>query len=53
MEKATAKMIEFAKKIAERLHIEEEEPDYNDYDETSEFIDEYKDEYYNSLNGRD
>jgi len=48
---ATMKMIEFAQAIAEKLHIDE--PDYDDFDETSEFIDEYKDEYYNTLAGRD
>jgi hypothetical protein len=51
MGKATEKMREFAEKIAEALHIDE--PDYNDFGEVSEFIDEYKDEFYNSREGRD
>lgn len=48
---ATIRMIQFAQAIAERLGIEE--PDYDNFQETSDFIDEYKDEYYNSLHGRD
>ena len=51
MGKATEKMIAFAAAIAERLGIDE--PDYNDFGEVSEFIDENKDEYNNSRKGRD
>lgn len=51
MTKATDRMIEFAKKIAEKLGIDE--PDYNDFNETADFIDENKDEYHNSGKGRD
>ena len=43
---ATDRMVEFAEAIAEELDLEE--PDYDDFEETSEFISEYKDEFYRS-----
>ncbi len=47
---ATAKMIAFAEKIAEELGLDE--PDYNDFDDTSAFIDDWKDDYWESVNQR-
>ena len=44
MGKATPKMIHFAKRIAEELDLPE--PNYNDFDDTSEFISEWKNDYY-------
>lgn len=44
MGKATPRMIEFAKAIASRLDLDE--PDYNDFDEVHDFIEENKDDYY-------
>lgn len=44
---ATYKMIEFAEKIAEELDLPE--PDYEDFDETSEFIFVNKEDYFESL----
>lgn len=51
MTKATDKMKAFAEKIAKLLGVDE--PDYNDFNDTADFIDENKDEYYNTLDGRD
>lgn len=46
MGKATEKMKEFAEAIAYELDIDE--PDYDNFDETKEFIDENKDDFYAS-----
>ncbi len=47
---ATQKMIDFAERIAEELGLDE--PDYDDFEETSEFISEWKDDYWESVNDR-
>lgn len=44
MGKATQRMREFAEQIAAYLGIPE--PDFNDFDATSEFIDDNKSEYF-------
>ena len=44
MGRATGKMIDFARAIANYLSLEE--PNYDDFDETSKFIDDHKEEYY-------
>lgn len=44
MGKATKKMMDFAEAIATELGLKK--PDYDDFEETSAFIDENKDEYY-------
>ncbi len=43
---ATDKMIEFAEKIAEELDLPT--PDFDNFKETSEFINENKDDYFES-----
>lgn len=48
---ATDSMVVYAEKIAEQLGLEE--PDYYDYEETKEFIEEYEDAYYDSIRGKD
>lgn len=48
--KPTDKMIKFAKDIVEELELEYDEPDYEDYDEVSEFISYYKNDFYNRNN---
>lgn len=50
MGRATDKMVAFAEKIADELNLDE--PNYDDFDETSEFIDDNKDDYWASLNER-
>lgn len=44
LRKATPRMIEFAQAIAEKLYLPE--PDYDSFDETSEFIDYWEQDYY-------
>ena len=50
MGKATEKQIDFATTIAEELGLEL--PDFNDRTETSDFISEYADEFYEQRNSR-
>ena len=44
MGKATARMIEYAEAIAEYLGIDP--PDFDDFEETRDFIDDNKDDYW-------
>lgn len=47
---ATQKMIDFASRIAEELDLPE--PDYFDFEETSAFIEDWKEAYWESVNDR-
>lgn len=47
----TPRMRDFAKAIAEELGLEE--PDYDNFREVSDFIDEHKQEYYDSIHDFD
>ena len=51
MSKPTQKMIDFAVKIADRLDIPE--PNMNSFDDVAEFIDEFKQDYFESINDKD
>ena len=48
MGKATEKMKDYAQAIADYLGIEP--PDFDDFEETRDFIDENKDEYWHDKN---
>ena len=50
MGKATEKQIDFATAIAEELCLDY--PDFDDREDTSEFISEYADEFYEQRNSR-
>lgn len=53
MRKPTEKMLNFATKIFETLDFsEDDEPDWDSFDDVSEFIDEYKVAYFDRLNRR-
>ena len=45
------RMQSLAQRIAEVLHLEE--PDYDNFKEVLDFIDEYRAEFFNTLDGRD
>ncbi len=47
MGKATARMIEYAEAIAEYLGIDP--PDFDDFEETRDFIDDNKDDYWREM----
>lgn len=44
MGRATEKMRDYAERIAEQLGLDE--PDYDDFDEVHDFIEENKDDYW-------
>jgi hypothetical protein len=48
MGKATKRMIEFATDIADELGLDY--PDFDDFEETSDFISDNKEEYYQAVN---
>lgn len=54
MRKPTERMLNFATKIFETLDFcEDDEPDWDGFDDIAAFIDEYKDAYFDRLNGRE
>lgn len=50
MTNPTQKMIDFAERIAYELDLDE--PNYEDYEEVGEFISEWKQDYYDSINDK-